>query len=103
MYDLNDIFPNEYGFTKFVGLSTGEYRFCHMDGEHRMLVRDGETATSAGFLDYDSNPDTGERWFSIVRGMEGDSRTLKLGPADDDGPKIATLLNVIYKQKDMYQ
>jgi hypothetical protein len=88
-----ELFKREYDLVKFVNVN-GEYRFCHSDANHKDQVKEGEKATSAGFIAYDTEKD-GKKFFRIP---EDWSSTLTLGPNREvDGPAIAAVLGFEYK------
>jgi len=83
-----NLFAKEYGIVKYVCVN-GEYRFVDSMGNHKNLVKGGETASSAGFVYYVR----GKFEISHERSM-----TLKyLGPDfDKDGPAIAAIIKMEY-------
>jgi len=85
---MQNYFQKEYDIVKFVRVN-GQYRFTHLMNDHINLVKNGEKAESAGFVQYDTNKD-GKRFMSL---LNESSMTLNyLGPEDVDGPAIASLL-----------
>ena len=79
---------DKYGnaYLKYIRVNN-EYRFLQSDSEitHKRMLKEGEIATSAGYLKL--NMDTAEpcEW----------SSTLKLGPAPDDKENLTKFLNAV--------
>lgn len=92
---LDKFFDKEHGSLKFVrirsvidGRIDDEYRFCNLYQDHCTLVKKGETAYSAGFINFDM--DGKQRKFLKVGSQS--SMSLKfLGPQPDDPQKLASL------------
>ena len=79
---------DKYGnaYLKYIRVNN-EYRFLQSDSEitHKRMLKEGEIATSAGYLKL--NMDTAEpcEW----------SSTLKLGPAPDDKENLTEFLEIL--------
>jgi len=64
------LFAKEYGGVKYAKVGS-EIRLCHGDTDHKSMVTEGEQASSAGFIQYD----TGK-----FRISNSGSMTLGIGP-----------------------